>query len=230
MGRKRRRKKPENVIAEVKDNELQEHGVIYGVSGSHRNLLECEFSAKSIKKFHPDLNISLFIDNENKKKIQDTSLFHKVITLTNPNRRNKLDAILNSPYEKTLYLDNDTELKKPILKEAFRLLDRFDVALTHAPLKRVCTQIEHIPNSFPEFNGGVIFFKKSPEVQALMQRWNDDYHARNIQTRYGHRDQPYLRRALWESDLRIATLLPDYNNRRRSNLKTCIRHRHGLYK
>src|SRR6056300_1021140 len=103
MGRKTRRKKPENVIAEVKDNELQEHGVIYGVSGSHRNLLECEFSAKSIKKFHPDLNISLFIDNENKKKIQDTSLFHKVTTLTNPNRRNKLDAILNSPYEKTLY-------------------------------------------------------------------------------------------------------------------------------
>lgn len=222
MGR-RRRVEP---IALKKDTE----GVVFAVSGAERNLLECEFSATSIKKLHPDLSISLFIDKRNEKKIKSRKVFDIINILKDSNPRNKLDAIMNSTYEKTLYLDNDTELKKPILKEAFRLLDRFDVALTHAPLKRVATQIESIPNSFPEFNGGVIFFKNSEQVKAVMERWSADYHARNIKTRYGHRDQPYLRRALWESDLRIATLLPDYNNRRRSNLRTCIRHRHKLYK
>jgi hypothetical protein len=195
-----------------------------------RNRLECVFSAKSIKKLHPDLHITVFIDEQNQKHITGEPCFDKIITIKNPNRRNKLDAILQSPYERTLYLDNDTELKKPILLEAFRLLDRFDIGLTHAPLKRVATQIDHIPNSFPEFNGGVILFRDSPDVKKAMQRWHDDYHAKNIRTRYGHRDQPYLRRVLWESDLRIATLLPDYNNRRRSNLRTCIRHRHKLYR
>jgi len=226
----RRRRARAATAARNKPIEKIKHGVVYGVSGAERNLLECVFSAQSIKRIHPDLNISLFVDDVNEKKIRDRSCFDKITIIKNPNRRNKLDAILQSPYERTLYLDNDTELKKPILLEAFRLLDRFDIALTHAPLKRVCTNIEHIPNSFPEFNGGVILFKDSPEVKSVMQRWNDDYHARNMRTRYGHRDQPYLRRALWESDLRIATLLPDYNNRRRSNLRTCIRHRHKLYK
>ena len=225
---RRRRQKLEKSIENAPDK--IKHGVVYGVSGAERNLLECEFSAQSIKNLHPDLHITLFIDSGNQKRIKNKKCFDEIKTITNPNRRNKLDAILQSPYERTLYLDNDTELKKPILLEAFRLLDRFDVALTHAPLKRVCTQIDHIPNSFPEFNGGVIFFNDTPEVKSVMQRWSNDYHAKNIKTRYGHRDQPYLRRALWESDLRIATLLPDYNNRRRSNLKTCIRHRHKLYK
>lgn len=227
--RRRRRRKANEPQQETTQKKIKQ-GVVYGVSGAERNLLECVFSAQSIKKLHPDLHITLFIDAQLEKIIKDKSCFDEIKIITNPNRRNKLDAILQSPYELTLYLDNDTELKKPILAEAFQLLDRFDIALTHAPLKRVCTQIDHIPNSFPEFNGGVIFFKDSPEVKELMQRWNDDYHARNIKTRYGHRDQPYLRRALWESNLRIATLLPDYNNRRRSNLRTCIRHRHKLYK
>jgi len=207
-----------------------EHGVVYAVSGSGRNISECIHSAQSIKKFHPDLHITLFVDQKNKTFALNKDCFNNIVDVTNPNRRNKLDAILQSPYKKTLYLDNDTQLNKPILLEAFRLLDRFDIALTHAPLKRVGTQINSIPNSFPEFNGGVIFLKNSVEVLEVMQRWSDDYHARNIKTRYGHRDQPYLRRALWESDLRIATLLPDYNNRRRSNLRTCIRHRHRLNK
>lgn len=206
-------------------------GIVYAVSGSSRNALECIFSAHSMKKFHPDIGITVFSDEESKKLLEKEECIDESQLVQNPNRRNKLDAILNSPYDRTLYIDNDTELKKPILKEAFRLLDSFDVALSHAPLMRVATQIESIPNAFPEFNGGVIFFKNSVCVRKVMKRWHDDYHAKNINTKYGHRDQPYLRRALWESNLRIATLLPEYNSRsRKAHLKTCIRHKHNLYK
>ena len=213
------------------NSENKSCGVVYAVSGASRNRLECIFSAQSIKRNHKDIGVTVFSDETNEQLLKKEDCFDDIRKVKNPNRRNKLDAILNSPYSRTLYLDNDTELKKPILKEAFRLLDNFDIALSHAPLKRVCTQIDSIPNSFPEFNGGVIFFKNSLCVRKVMKRWHDDYHEKNINTRYGHRDQPYLRRALWESSLRIATLIPEYNSRTsKVNSRVCIRHRHNLHR
>lgn len=207
------------------------YGVIYSVSGASRNRLECIFSAQSVKKNHKDIGITVFSDEPNEDLLKKEDYFDYVKILEDPNRRSKLDAVLNSPYERTLFLDNDTQLLKPVLHEGFRLLDNFDIALSHAPLLRVGTIIEDIPSAFPEFNSGVIFFKNSVCVRKVMKRWRDDFHKQNIRTKYGRRDQPYLRRALWESSLRIATLLPEYNSRRgKANSSTCIRHRHNLHR
>jgi hypothetical protein len=207
---------------------MESCGIVYAATGGRRNWGEAVFSARSAQKVKKDIQTTLFVDEKGLDFINKDNPFSKVEILNNPNSRGKLDAIIGTPYDRTLYLDNDTEFKKAVLDDMFRLLDNFDVALAHAPLARIVTPIKEIPSSFPEFNGGVILFKKTDKVMEVFKRWRADYHAKNIPTKRGHKDQPYLRRALWESDLRIATLLPEYNVRRGANRRTCIHHKHGL--
>lgn len=210
---------------------MENCGIVYAATGAKRNFDEAIFSASSAINLNKEVKITMFTDGVFEKAANDSNLFERVVKLNKPNSRSKLDAILGSPYEKSLYIDNDTEFRKNVLGGMFKLLDRFDIALSHAPLLRVATPLKDIPDCFPEFNGGLILFKKNKKVIDVMERWKEDYHKKNIKTRYGHRDQPYLRRALWESDLRIATLLPEYNVRSgRPGKKACIAHRHGLNK
>ena len=131
MGRRDRKK---SVVLKP-DSITEKCGVVYAATGSGRSIMECIFSAESIKERHKDLNITLFTDSCNKPKAEKSKVLDKIIEVKNPNRRNKLDAILNKPYERTLYLDNDTQLMKPVLYEAFRILDSFDVALPTRPLR-----------------------------------------------------------------------------------------------
>lgn len=63
-----------------------------------------------------------------------------------------------------------------------------------------------LPNAFPQFNGGVIAYRRTPEVIAFMERWRRAVREENLP-----KDQPSLRELIWESDLRVATLPEEYN-------------------
>jgi hypothetical protein len=147
----------------------------------------------------------------------------------NRDLRDKAFNLHLSPYERTVYLDGDTYVTGDI-SALFSLLDEFDVALAHAPYREVLSKPD-IPSSFPEFNGGVICFCDTDEVRQFLNRWVSKYKAQiergspdgevvfedcdsleEIPNGRKH-DQPPLREALYESDLRIATLPPEYNFR-----------------
>ena len=112
-------------------------------------------------------------------------------------------------FERTLHLDADV-LAVADLRDVFEVLDRFDIALAHDQWRNSpaanATWRRPLPNAFPQFNGGVIAYRRTPEVLAFLAAWADALRASGLK-----RDQPVLRELLWESDLRIATLPPEYN-------------------
>lgn len=188
-------------------------GVLY-IAYGEKYIKAAIRSALTVHKHNPDLLIHLFTGAEEYLKYKfeiDPHPFTTVGLIENPHIRSKVDYISKSPFDFSLYLDADTAINADI-SDLFRVLERFDVALAHAMHRNskvglIPWRIE-IPQAFPQFNGGVILFRKSTEVKAFFLEWSRCYKDYN-QTR----DQFTLRELLWLSDLRIATLPPEYNVR-----------------
>jgi hypothetical protein len=169
-------------------------------------------SARSIRRIHPDLPIALFADAAAQDDARVRDCFDRVLPIANPHRRSKVDYLGDSPFARTLYLDADTRVVAPI-GDVFDVLERFDVALSHAHARNRerTNQVwrQELPASFPQFNGGVIAYRDSPEVKRFLTDWRESFHAAGFR-----KDQVTLRELLWSSSLRIATLPPEYNLRR----------------
>jgi len=95
------------------------------------------------------------------------------------------------------------------LTEAFSLLDQFDIAA--APVADDEFAVSSVPNSsFPEYNTGVICFERQNTTEFI-HRWKAKY--REYLDRGVRMNQPSFREAVYESNLRIATLPSEYNCR-----------------
>jgi Nucleotide-diphospho-sugar transferase len=160
-------------------------------------------AAESVRRACPGLPIDLFTDAD------ASGPFDRVVTIEDVWFRSRIEAMARTRFERTLMLDADLLVIADI-GDLFEVLDRFDIALAHdqarnGPAANVFWR-RPLPNAFPQFNGGVIAYRRSPRVLAFLERW-----AEAMRTSGLKRDQPVLRELLWESDLRIATLPPEYN-------------------
>jgi hypothetical protein len=193
---------------------------------------ELETSVKSIKKFHPKLNITLFTDNDPKIPGIDNV---KIIDVEN--QRVKQLHLYNSPYENTLYLDCDTVIVNPFM-ESFRLMERFDIAIAFDHMRKdpkksaKYPDYAKVPDGFSEFGGGVMMFRKCPQVENFFKVWQ-----KNFQIWYDLtgeiRDQPALRVSVWEcKDLKLYVLPPEFNirNKKYHNIQNRIIHEHNLFR
>ena len=137
--------------------------------------------------------------------------FTTVEKISDPHRRSKLDYLAQTPFEQTLYLDTDTSLNADI-QGMFQILKRFDIALGHAHRRNTPDRLANwrieLPHAFPQFNSGVFLYRKTPAVLEFLQTWNRHFKEAGFL-----QDQMTLRELLWLSDLRIATLPPEYNVR-----------------
>ncbi len=189
------------------------NGIIYITYGV-KYVKAAIFSAKSARQHNPNLAIHLFVDQKSCDELglsADPSPFTSIGILENPHRRSKTDTMPKTPFDRTLYLDSDTEVAADITG-LFEVLDKFDLAAVHAMRrnsdKRTEVWKQKPPASFPEFNTGVLLYKSSPKVFGLLEEWGRAF------TEAGHHhDQPTFRELVWGSDLRIATLPPEYNVR-----------------
>lgn len=203
---------------------LLSRGITYGVSGMP-HLNEVVVSGKSAKQWMPDIPIELHIDRETyeaARKVFDLNGLFDFITPYDDvkhERTLKFGALQNSRFEKTLYLDTDTFITDRV-DELFEMLDRFDLAVTHAPQrlqynmvkKGVYEFLGNPPASFPEFNGGVIPFRKNSRTDQFMQDWRSLYDQ--LKEKIGAcMDQQPFRVALFNSDLNFFVLTPEYNLR-----------------
>lgn len=114
-----------------------------------------------------------------------------------------------APWERCVFLDTDT-LVTGDLGEGFALLERFDLAAQQ------CGGGHHyrlpgLPAAFPEYNSGVIFWRRTAGTEAFFRRWRElfDHFAREDSGRLW--DQKSFRLALWQCDLRIAGLPANFN-------------------
>lgn len=161
-------------------------------------------AAESVRRHAPDIEIDLYTD-----KPVDFPVFSRIHLLETPWHRSKLDAMASTRFERTLYLDADLFVVANI-DDMFAVLERFDIAMAHDAERNspLCfaTWRKPLPASFPQFNAGVVAYRRTPEVIEFLRTW-----SRTVREN-GHRfDQLSLRELVWDSDLRVAVLPEEFN-------------------
>ena len=180
-------------------------GVIYAATGE-AYLETARRSARSMRKHNPDLHITLFSD------IEDTSgAFDQTRLLKGAHARSKVDAICDTPYEQTLYLDCDTLIRSD-LTHMFALLERFDIAIANVvmwenPSHRMTWKTK-VPDAFAEPNTGVILYHTTGKMVQFLKDWKAAFYDLDH-----FNDQVTMREMLWTSDVAYYVLQQQYNKR-----------------
>ena len=178
-------------------------GVLFVATGAGYRTL-ARRAAESVARVSPGLPIDLHSD-----AAAESGVFASVTVIADPWFRSRIDAMAATRFDRTLHLDADV-LAVADLRDVFAVLDRFDIALAHDQARNspaaTATWREPLPAAFPQFNGGVIAYRRTPAVLAFLRLWADTLRETGMK-----KDQPSLRELLWECDLRIATLPPEYN-------------------
>lgn len=185
-----------------------ERGFIYATTGENYTIL-ARRAARNLRAVMPDAVIDLYTDQQ----ISDP-VFDCIHQTSDSFFRPKIEAMQRSRFARTVYLDADTIVVADI-SDLFPLLDRFDLAATHA-LHRGRPMGDReltVPAAFPQFNSGLVVLRRSEATQMFLSRWGVEMRATGAGA-----DQPSMRRLLFNGNLRIATLPPEYNLFRMSHL------------
>lgn len=197
--------------------------VLYANS-SHNDgqyIREAVQSAHSFRRFLPNARYVLYTDVED---FADDA-FDEVVTVPfvvpealkqrhhfNGQMLVKITAMLECEAEQVLVLGSDTYALSPAVSDLPAVLERFDIAAAHAALRlnELMAMVPQVPRAFPEFNCDLILFRNTEKVRAAIREWRDRY----VSDEFGHpHDQGAFRYAMFFSDVRIATLPPEYNYR-----------------
>jgi hypothetical protein len=132
----------------------------------------------------------------------------------------KIAGIAAVEVDRFVFLDTDTYILDD-LSEIEELLDSFDIAAAHAPVRlqsniwpEAREFLEGVPACFPEYNTGVIAVRNGRPMREMLEKWRAIYQAQMQAERSPRtQDQASFRAAIYHGDLRIATLPPEYNCR-----------------
>jgi len=185
----------------MSNKNLQDKGIIYCATGKELFLNEAYTSISSIKKYHPHLKISIFIDEKNLKKV-NKDYFDSIFLIKSPEYGfgDKIYAMKNTPYERTIYLDCDTIITDDI-SEIFEMLKKYDIAASNPPFKN---------KNYKQtsYQAGIIFYRLNEITSKFLDLWDQSYDRIN----HGN-DQPSFRRSLSKLPISLFVFPPNYNFR-----------------
>jgi hypothetical protein len=179
-------------------------GAVYVCSGD-RYINEAIRSARSVRAHNPNLPICLIAD-----KFVDSDAFTTLIVNEQALRtiEDKLEMD-RAPYDHCLFIDSDTWISGD-LSPVFQMLERFDL-VGHQCSGGYHYKLPEVPHAFPEFNTGVIGFRKSPGMTRFFAEWKRLF-KRYIKEMGREWDQRSFRHAVYEADyLRHAVLHAEFN-------------------
>lgn len=195
---------------------MDEFGILYCAVGEafyKRALL----SHKSITTLNNKIPAAIYTDQ--KTDIHTWKEVIKADPMKNQSFENamayKLDALLKTPFKHTLYLDSDTYILEDI-SELFSLVcNKFDLVFCHGHnrskrFKMMLNTFNYslkkdIPFCFSPLQGGLLLFNKD-STKNLFEKVKERY------TTVGYfDDQIILRELLWEENIKIYILPPEYN-------------------
>jgi len=199
--------------------------ILYANS-NHNNGFYLREADQSVSSFRRYLNDATFVLYTNAEGYQSEAFDRVVVTdfvvppqLAHQTHLNgqmlvKQRAMLECEAEQVLVLGSDTFALKSDVSEMLRILERFDVAAAHAPYRINIASgnspIPEISRAYPEFNGDLILYNNTPKVRQQIAEWHRLYETNEFD--HPH-DQGTFRYVMYFSDLRIATLPPEYNYR-----------------
>ena len=111
-------------------------------------------------------------------------------------------------YSVCLYLDSDLNFLAPF-PELFRMAERFDVVAAMGSRRVTTPTVEDLPVTFPEYELGVILFRRNDVVRRLFDKWRWlHFNNHNV---YGNNDQGSFREAVWNTpELHIDRIPTEY--------------------
>lgn len=197
-----------------------QQGILYCAIGED-HYQRAERSALSAKRHIPDMVLAVYTDQRVTDGIWDAVLKAEVTDPSVQPMIYKLNAILASPFDETLYLDADTLVLDDI-SEMFALLQRFDLAYCHGHMRQKRYNLQHgfdrfngakgrpvvdtsIPYSFSPLQGGVLLFSKLRTMDFF-----EEVKKQFLEVNYFD-DQAIMRNVLWSSNIRPYVLAPEYN-------------------
>lgn len=190
-----------------------EQEILYIASG-RRYIDRMLTSVESVREHMPSIHITAVADQEIDSPLIDDNIVYDGFN------QNNGDSIVRPEFvraDKTLFLDVDTHVAQD-LSDAFELLDRYDIAAAHNPERipgwfedESSYKAQNVPEAFPQYNTGVLLFKKNDAVLNLFSEWWKIYYER-VDGGFMF-NQPAFREALYQSDTQLATLPPEYNVR-----------------
>ncbi len=198
-------------------------GVIYSAVGENF-VAEAINSARSSLRFNHMPHV-IFCD-PTPRAVAGIELRH--IRSSGDHFEDKINTIRSTPFTETLFLDTDTFVVAA-LDDLFHVLKRFDMALAYEAL--YTTSGDQVPpDAFAELSSGVIAYRNSKEVAETLDAWLQLYRLwrhtppvpfyvqgekRDPERRFrrGAVEQHALRRALWEHNVSVWVLGPEYNFR-----------------
>ncbi len=184
-------------------------GIIFSATGETcRN--EVVTALKSLTDSNPHLPICIFTDKVS--HFSDTaSETIQVREIPSPQFSfiDKIYGFIHTPFDKNIFLDSDTFIVEDI-SDLFHLLDRFEFAGCHSKGDQAVYSKPpetSLPLSFPDYNSGVIAFKRNRETRTTFETWLKKY---KDNPHHKH-DQPSLREAVFTSKLSLYVLPREYN-------------------
>lgn len=177
-------------------------GVFYIATGE-QFVDEAEISAELVRAAMPNIPIAIATDANPEFE------FDEIIDIPSPEYSfsDQISNLHRSPFDKTLHIDTDIYVDSDI-SELFDLLNRFDIGAAHNH-DREAYNLPEVPDSFPEYNTGVMVYENDDKFRQFTRSWNE-YYAELV-SEENTQNQPSFRKALFKSPLQIATLTPEYN-------------------
>lgn len=133
---------------------------------------------------------------------------------TTDNRLIKTDLLRYTPFQRTLFLDCDTEVLAD-LAPTFAFLDHWDIAVRlkeegYAPLKEKGRQVvldgAARIHELPHWNSGVFLFDRNDRVAEFYDLWHRYFQSAGVRT-----DQVSLVEAMFRSSCRVLSLDARWN-------------------
>jgi hypothetical protein len=193
---------------------VEKCGCLY-VAFGRPYLIQALNSFQSLRKVSPSLPVCILTNtfpeapSEFREWDKTADVWLYVEASNSQNRLFKTDLLRYTPFQKTLYLDCDTEILNDITL-VFDLLDYWDIALHlkdegYSPHKEKGRQIvldgKAAVFELPHWNSGVILFAKNPRVEEFFTLWNRYYKVGLTQY-----DQVSLVEAIFRCSCRILSL------------------------
>ena len=140
----------------------------------YRAAIDC---AESVKLFHPDAHITVFVDNEDWIKPSDYEKADWIVTWGVPNHiRAKLWALGRTPYKgKTCYLDADMLCQHEDIANVFdELPENLDLLFTKIrPYNAKITKLSNTEEM--TMHCGMFVYRNNPQTIKLMNSWYGEY-------------------------------------------------------
>lgn len=178
-------------------------GIVLCAVGNQMYYSLCNTLIRDIREVMEGFPIAVYTDNPS--KIIDADIIIEGIHNQDKVFRAKIQTCQRTPFEKTVFIDVDSRLLRPI-NCLFEILDHYDFGLCFADGREILRREHWSPKETGlPLSSSTMIFRKNSSIDNLFRTWEDDY--LNDERFPGKGDQVYLKYVLYHAkDIRYVVL------------------------